>query len=123
MKESFGTITMQFTLAPVRNRNLSYVFSGPTNIRSFLIFLIFFSKLIFLVIPSWLLAHPCQRGYYTFLVIFETLHVITKLTLSIMFCSFNNATSLSIFVTSTIAFLDDFVVVSKLDWRASIYVL
>ena len=35
VKESFGTITMQFTLAPVRNRNLSYVFSGPTNILGF----------------------------------------------------------------------------------------
>ena len=35
MKESFGTITKQFTLAPVRNRNLSYVFSGPTNILGF----------------------------------------------------------------------------------------
>ena len=35
VKESFGTITKQFTLAPVRNRNLSYVFSGPTNILGF----------------------------------------------------------------------------------------
>ena len=34
-KESFRTITKQFTLAPVRNRNLSYIFSGPTNILGF----------------------------------------------------------------------------------------
>ena len=72
MKEVFGTITKQFTLAPVRDRNSSYVFSGPTNILGFsnlsnLSLNYFFS----LAIPSWLLAHPCQRGYYTFLVRYD----------------------------------------------------
>ena len=71
MKESFGAITKQFTLAPVRNRNLSYVFSGPTNILGFSNLSNLSLNYFFLAIPSWLLAHPCQRGYYTFLVRYD----------------------------------------------------